>query len=71
MTDLGRFECLFEKLFCLKNLIFEMTTITSTLNINNMRTTRAKYINLHTIRKLGEYSFKNVLGKGNVYFYRF
>ena len=44
----------------LKNSIFEMPIITQTLNINNLRTTSAKSINLHTIRKLAEYSFKNI-----------
>ena len=44
----------------LKNLIFEMPIIPQTLSINNLRTTRAKSINLHTIRKLIEYSFKKV-----------
>ena len=31
-----------------------------TLNINNLRTTSAKSISLHTIRKLIEYYFKNL-----------
>ena len=48
-----------------------MPIITQTLNINNVRTTFAKSTNLHTIRKLVKYSLKNVLGKGNVYSYRF
>ena len=47
----------------LKNSIFEIPIITLTLNMNNMRTTSAKSINLHTIRKLVEYSLKNVLAK--------
>ena len=47
----------------LKNLIFEMPIIPQNLNINNLRTTKAKSINLHTIRKLIKYSFKNVLQK--------
>ena len=55
----------------LKNWIFEMPIIPQTLNINNSRTTRAKSINLHTIRKLIECSFKKVQGKGNVYSCRF
>ena len=38
-----------------------------TLNINNLRTIIAKSINLHTIRKLIEYSLKNIFLKGNVY----
>ena len=44
----------------LKNSIFEMPIIPQTLNINNLRTTNAKSINLHIIRKLIEYSSKNV-----------
>ena len=44
----------------LKNSIFEMPTIPQTLNIDNLRTTRAKSINLHTTRKLIEYSLKKV-----------
>ena len=44
----------------LKNSIFEMPIITQTLNISNLRTTSAKSINQHTIRKLFEYSLKNV-----------
>ena len=46
-------------------LIFEMPIITQTLNINNLRITSAKSINLHTIRKLVEYSFKNVAAKAS------
>ena len=45
----------------LKNSIFEMPIIAQTLNINNLRTASAKSINLHTIRKLTEYSLKIVL----------
>ena len=37
-----------------------MLIIPQTLNINNSRTTKAKPINLHTIRKLIEYSIKKV-----------
>ena len=55
----------------LKNSIFEMPKFTQTLNINNLRTTCAKSINLHTIRKLVEYSLKIGVGKGTVYSYRF
>ena len=40
-----------------------MPIITQTLNINNLRSTSAKSINLHTIRKLAEYSLKNVAAK--------
>ena len=43
----------------MKTSIFEMPIIPQTLNINNSRITRAKYIDLHTIRKLIEYSLKN------------
>ena len=45
----------------LKNSIFEMPIIPQTLNINNSRTTRAKSTNLHTVRKLIEYSFKKAM----------
>ena len=44
----------------LKNSDFEMPIILQTLNINNLRTTNAKSINLYTIRKLIEYSLKHV-----------
>ena len=54
----------------LKNSIFEML-ITQTLNINNLRTTSAKSINVDTIRKLVEFCFKKFGGKGNAFFYRF
>ena len=40
-----------------------MPIITQTLNINNLKTTSAKSINLHTIRKLVEYSLKNFAAK--------
>ena len=45
-----------------------MLIITQTLNINNLRTISAKSIkvskvSLHTIRKLVEYSSKNVVAK--------
>ena len=40
-----------------------MPIITQTLNINNLRTTSAKSINLRTITKLVEYSLKNVAAK--------
>ena len=40
-----------------------MPIITQTSNINNLRTTSGKSINLHTITKLVEYSFKNVPAK--------
>ena len=42
----------------LKNSTFEMPIIAQTLNINKSRTTRAKSTNLHTIRKLIEYSLE-------------
>ena len=47
----------------LKKLIFEMPIIIQTLNIDNLRATNPKSINLNTIRKLAEYSFKNVKAK--------
>ena len=40
-----------------------MSIISQTLNINNLRNTSTKSVNLVTIRKLVEYSFKNVLVK--------
>ena len=40
-----------------------MPIITQTLNINNLRTTSGKSINLHTIRKLVEYCLKDVVAK--------
>ena len=39
---------------------FEMPIIPQTVNINNQRTTRVKSINLEIIRKLIQYSLKNV-----------
>ena len=72
LTSLEAFECFFNFFwFCLilsvrenmKNSIFEMPIITQTLNINNLRTTSAKSINLHTIRKLVELSFKIIVKK--------
>ena len=42
----------------LKTWIFEIPVITQDLNINNLRTTSAKSININTIRKLLEYSLK-------------
>ena len=62
-------NCNYVKVFALslpeklKNSIFEMPIITQTLNFNNLRTTSAKSINLHTVRKLVEYSLNNVLAK--------
>ena len=44
----------------LENWIFKMLVVTQTLNINNLRTTSAKSIILHAIRKLVEYSLKNI-----------
>ena len=38
-----------------------MPIIPQTLNINNLKTTSARSINLHTIRKLIKYSLKNAL----------
>ena len=43
----------------LKKLFYEMLIIPQTLNINNFRTISAKFINLHTIRKLIKNSLKN------------
>ena len=36
-----------------------MPAIPQTLNINNLTTTNANYINLNTIRKIIKYSLKN------------
>ena len=47
----------------LKNSLFEIPIIPQTLNINNYRTTSAKSINLHIIRKFIEYSLKTFLSK--------
>ena len=47
----------------MKNTIFEISMIPQTLNIKNYRTTSAKSINLHIIRKLIEYFLKNGLVK--------
>ena len=44
----------------IENSIFGMPIITQTFNINNFRIKSANFINLHTIRKLVEYSIKNV-----------
>ena len=62
-------------LFCLtlsvsekfKSSIFQMPISTQILNINNLRTTSAKSINMRTVRKVIEYSLKNVMEKDNVY----
>ena len=54
-----------------KNSIFEMPIIPQTLNINNLRTTNAKPINLRTIRKLIKYSLKTLLQRRNVCSNRF
>ena len=49
-----------------------MPIIQKTLNINSLRTTSAKSISLHGIRKLIEYSLKSVLVKaGKIYFNHF
>ena len=47
----------------LKNSIFDMPIIPQLLNINNLRITSAKSISLHIIRKLIEYSWKNICVK--------
>ena len=52
-------------------MISETPLITQTLSINNLRTTSAKSMNVGTIKKLVEYSLKNVVGKDNVYSSRF
>ena len=44
-------------------MIFDIPIIPQTLNINNWKTARAKSINLDIIRKLIEYSLKNVVEK--------
>ena len=44
----------------LKILIFEMQIFPQTLNINNLKTTSAKSISMHTIGKLIKYSLKSV-----------
>ena len=54
----------------LKNSNFERSVITQTLSITNLRTTSAKSINLHAVRKLVEYSLKN-LGKRRCLFLPF
>ena len=48
-----------------------MPIIPQTLGINNSRAIRAKSFNLHTIRKLAEYSSKINSVKDNIYSYRF
>ena len=53
----------------LKTWIFEIPVITQGLNINNLRTTSAKSINLNTIRKLLEYSLKGT-GEKTVFILR-
>ena len=53
----------------LKTWIFEIPVITQDLNINNLRTTSAKSINLNTIRKLLEYSLKGT-GEKTVFILR-
>ena len=62
-------------LFCLtlsvsekfKSSIFQMPISTHILNINNLRTTSAKSINMRTARKVIEYSLKNFMEEDNVY----
>ena len=51
------------------NSIFEKPIISQILNINNLKTTSAKSIKLHTFRKLIEYAKRYC--KGNVYSYRY
>ena len=66
---LSRFRMLFEFFWFfltlsvrekLKKSIYKMPIITQTLKTNNLRYTSANSINLHTIRKLVEYSLKNL-----------
>ena len=45
----------------LKILIFDMPIILQIVTVNNSKTTRAKSVNLHTIRKFIEYTFKKCL----------
>ena len=45
----------------LKTSIFEIPISQQLLNINNLRTTSVRSLNLHTIRKLIEYSFQNMV----------
>ena len=52
----------------LKNSIFEMPIITQTLNINNLRTTSAKSINVDSIRKLVEYCLINLVARAMLFF---
>ena len=47
----------------LENSIFEMLIITQDLNINNLRTRSGNSINLHIIKKLVDYSLKDVAAK--------
>ena len=44
----------------LEKLLFVTLIIPQTWNINNLKTTRAKSLNLHTITKLIKYSLKNI-----------
>ena len=45
-----------------------MPLIAQNLNINNLRTTSAEAINLHTTRKTIEYSLKNTILKAMFFF---
>ena len=47
-------------------LDFEMPIIPQTLNINNLRATSTKSINLYSIRKLIEYSLKKIRVKARL-----
>ena len=47
----------------LKNAIFKMPIISQTLNIDNLRTTSAKPINLYTTGKVIEYYLRNIVVK--------
>ena len=59
----GLFRCLLLSLWApgkMKNSIFQISMVPHTLNIKNWRITSAKTISLVIIRKLIEYSLKNV-----------
>ena len=45
----------------LKDSIFEIPIFLQTLKINNSRTTRANFINIHTVRKLMECSLTSTM----------
>ena len=51
----------------LKNSILDIPVTPQTLNINDLRTTSAKFINLDIIRKLIEYSLKTTFVRQNFF----